>query len=61
VRQRYGESVRAEIAKIVQAPEEIEEELRHPLRGVELTPAEALLTSSEPELATAPANAWPWP
>jgi RNA polymerase sigma-70 factor (ECF subfamily) len=29
LRQRYGESVRAEIAKIVQAPEEIEEELRH--------------------------------
>ena len=29
LRQRYGESVRAELAKIVQAPEEIEEELRH--------------------------------
>ncbi len=29
LRQRYGESVRAEIAMIVQRPEEIEEELRH--------------------------------
>ena len=29
LRQRYGESVRAEIGKIVQAPEEIEAELRH--------------------------------
>jgi RNA polymerase sigma factor (sigma-70 family) len=29
MRQRYGESVREEIAKIVQRPEEIEEELRH--------------------------------
>jgi RNA polymerase sigma-70 factor (ECF subfamily) len=29
LRQRYGESVRGEIAKIVQRPEDIEEELRH--------------------------------
>ena len=29
LRQRYGECVRAEIAKLVQRPEEIEEELRH--------------------------------
>jgi hypothetical protein len=29
MRQRYGESVRQEIAKIVQRPEDIEEELRH--------------------------------
>ncbi len=29
LRQRYGEAVRAEIAKIVQRPDEIEEELRH--------------------------------
>jgi RNA polymerase sigma-70 factor (ECF subfamily) len=29
LRQRYGEAVRAEIAKIVQRPEEIDEELRH--------------------------------
>lgn len=29
LRQRYGEAVRVEIAKIVQRPEEIEEELRH--------------------------------
>jgi RNA polymerase sigma-70 factor (ECF subfamily) len=29
LRQRYGESVRHEIAKIVQRPEDIEEELRH--------------------------------
>jgi len=29
LRQRYGESVRAEIAKIVQRPEDVEEELRH--------------------------------
>jgi RNA polymerase sigma-70 factor (ECF subfamily) len=34
LRQRYGESVRAEIAKIVQRPEEIEEELRHLLRAL---------------------------
>ena len=29
LRQRYGESVRGEIAKIVQRPEDLEEELRH--------------------------------
>ena len=34
LRQRYGESVRAEIARIVQRPEEIDEELRHLLRAL---------------------------
>jgi len=34
LRQRYGESVRGEIAKIVQRPEEIEEELRHLLTAL---------------------------
>jgi len=29
LRQRYGEAVRAEIAKLVQRPEEVEEELHH--------------------------------
>jgi RNA polymerase sigma-70 factor (ECF subfamily) len=34
LRQRYGECVRSEIARIVQRPEEIEEELRHLLRAL---------------------------
>lgn len=34
LRQRYGESVRTEIAKLVQRPEDIEEELRHLLASL---------------------------